>query len=428
MKDLLLREVAILDPGGPLHKQTTDLLISNGRVKEAGSKLSKGNAKELRMEGLHASPGWVDLRAHFREPGEEYKQGITAGLDSAAAGGFTAVAVMPGTQPPIDHSADITAMARKALGHAVRLLPVGALTVGLRGEHLAELHDMKAAGAVAFTDDLVPVRNNRLMLIALQYALNTDATIMAIAMDPDLSAHGQMNESAMSTRLGLRGIPAIAETMHLARDLRMLEYTGGRLHVPTISTRGAVELLRDAKARKLRVSASVAPHHLLLDDGCLRGYDPNFKMMPPLRGADDIEALREAVKDGTIDCVVSDHRPEDIDHKRVEFPQAAFGSIGLETAYAAASTALKGRMSTARIVERFCQGPRAVLGLPVPHIATGEPAEITLFAPDHDWTFSADDIVGPARNTPFIGYRFAGKPMGIVAHGQAVLGKELTSA
>jgi dihydroorotase len=421
MKDLLLRDTVILDPGGPLHKQRTDLLIAEGRVKAAGEGLPKGNAKELRVEGLHASPGWVDLRAHFNDPGEEYKQGVTTGLDAAAQGGFTAVAVMPGTHPPVDHRADVSALLHKADGHAVRLLPVGALTQGLRGGQLAEMHDMKQAGAVAFTDDLAPVRNPRQMLIALQYALNIGTTVMAVAADPDLSEQGQMNESAMAIRLGLRGIPAMAEAMHLARDLRLLEYAGGRLHVPTVSTAAAVELLREAKARKLQISASVTPHHLLLDDGCLRGYDPNYKVMPPLRGLDDIEALREGVKDGTIDCVVSDHRPEDTDRKRVEFPQAAFGIIGLETAYAAASTALRGRMSTARIVERFCQGPRAVLGLPVPHILPGEPVEITLFAPDQEWTFSTDHIVGPVRNTPFIGYRFTGKPMGILAQGQVRL-------
>ncbi|MBK8581407.1 MAG: dihydroorotase [Flavobacteriales bacterium] len=422
MKDLLLRDVTVLDPGGPLHKTCTDLLIVNGRLKEAGAKLPKGKAEEVRMEGLHASPGWVDLRAHFREPGEEYKQGITIGLDAAAAGGFTAVAVMPSTHPPVDHSTHVEALLQKAKGHAVRLLPIGALTQGLRGEQLAELHDMKKAGAVAFSDDLNAVRNNRLMLIALQYARNIDATVMAFAMDPEMAAQGQMNESVMATRLGLRGIPEIAETIHLARDLRLLEYAESRLHVATISTAGAVELIRDAKARKLRVTASVAAHHLLLDDGCLRGYDPNFKMMPPLRGAKDIEALREAVKDGTIDCVVSDHRPEDIDHKRVEFPQAAFGAIGLQTAYAAASTALKGRMSTLRIAERFCQGPRAVLGLPVPHIAVGEEMEITLFAPDRDWSFSEADIIGPAKNSPFVGQRFTGKALGVVAKGQVVWG------
>ncbi|MFZ1615832.1 MAG: dihydroorotase [Flavobacteriales bacterium] len=418
MKDLLLRDVTVLDPGGPLHKQRTDLLIVQGRLKEAGAKLPKGKAEEIRMDGMHASPGWVDLRAHFREPGEEYKQGITTGLDGAAAGGFTAVAVMPSTFPPVDHRADVEALLHKAAGHAVRLLPVGALTQGLRGEQLAELYDMKQAGAVAFCDDLTAVRNNRLMLIALQYARNVDTTVMAFAMDPELAAQGQMNESATATRLGLRGLPDIAETIHLARDLRLLEYTGGRLHVATVSTAGAVELLRDAKVRKLGVTASVAAHHLLLDEGCLRGYDTNFKMMPPLRGVKDIEALREAVKDGTIDCVVSDHRPEDIDHKRVEFPQAAFGAIGLQTAYAAASTALKGRMSASRIVERFCQGPRAILGLPVPHLTVGEVAEITIFAPDQDWSFSAADIIGPAKNTPFIGQRFTGKPLGIVANGQ----------
>ncbi|HRQ85741.1 MAG TPA: amidohydrolase family protein, partial [Flavobacteriales bacterium] len=258
----------------------------------------------------------------------------------------------------------------------------------------------------------------RLMLLALQYAHNFNGLVMAMPQDPDLMRDGQMHEGVMSTRLGLRGMPAMAEPVRLARDLQLLEYTGSRLHVEAVSTAEGVALIREAKARKLRVTASVCAHHLLLDDGVLRGFDSHYKVMPPFRSPEHIEALREGVKDGTIDSIVSDHRPEDVEHKKLEFGHAAFGIIGLETAYAVANTALQGRMTGRRIVERFCHGPRAVLGLPVPHIAEGEMAELTLFAPAHQWQFSNSDIVSRSHNTPFLGHRFTGKAMGIVANGQ----------
>lgn len=427
MNDLLIRQVKVIDPGGPLHDRTTDLLIVDGKIKKVDSALPKSKAKEVNMEGLHISPGWVDLRAHFRDPGEEYKQGLLNGLDAAAAGGFTAVAVLPSTEPPIDQRASIEYLLRKGQDHAVQALPLGALTKGLHGQQLAELYDMRQAGAMAFTDDLSPTRNARLMLLALQYVMNFDGRVMALSQDADLSAHGQMHEGPMSARLGLPGIPPMAEAIRLARDLALLEYTGSRLHVDAVSTAEGVELLRQAKAKKLRVTASVTAHHLLLDDGCLRGFDTQYKLMPPLRSADHIEALREGVKDGTIDCIVSDHRPEDEEHKRLEFAQAAFGIIGLETAYAAANTALKGRMTARRIVERFCQGPRAAMGLSVPHIEEGGAAEITLFAPEHEWIFTEKDIVSRSKNTPFIGHRFTGKPMGIIAKGHIHLDRALSA-
>lgn len=425
MNDLLLRQVTITDPGGPLHNAVTDLHIVDGRLARAGQKLPKGDAEVIAVEGLHASPGWVDLRAHFRDPGEEYKEDVRSGLDAAAAGGFTAVAVLPGTKPAVDQRASVEYLLRKAQGHAVRLLPLGTITKGGKGEQLAELYDMRQAGAVAFTDDLSPVRNTRLMLLALQYALDFNGLLMAMPQDPDLAREGQMHEGVMSTRLGLRGIPAMAEPVRLARDLQLLEYTGSRLHVEAVSTAEGVELLRQAKAKKLRVTASVCAHHLLLDDGVLRGFDSNYKVMPPFRSPEHIEALREGVKDGTIDSIVSDHRPEDVEHKQLEYGQAAFGIIGLETAYAVANTALKSRMPVRRIVERFCHGPRAVLGLPVPHLVEGEMAEVTLFAPEHQWMFTEQDIAGRSRNTPFIGHRFTGKAMGIVANGQVRMGRGL---
>ena len=425
MNDLLLRQVTVVDPGGPHHDEETDVLIIRGHITKVGKRLPKSGVVELRIEGLHVSPGWVETRAHFRDPGEEYKQGLINGLDAAAAGGFTAVAVLPSTEPVIDARSGVEYLLRRSHGHAVRALPLGALTKGLKGEQLAEMHDLHQAGAVAFCDDQHPVRNTRLMLLALQYAMNFDGRVITFAHDADLTAHGQMHEGPMSARLGLRGIPPMAEPIQLARDLALLEYTGSRMHVATVSTSEGVALIREAKAKKLRVTASVAAHQLLLDDGCLRGFDTSYKVMPPLRDEHHIEALREGVKDGTIDCITSDHRPEDVEHKKVEYPQAAFGIIGLETAYAAASTAMKGKISTRKLIERFCHGPRAALGLSVPHIAAGTDSEITLFAPDHEWMFTREDIVSRSQNTPFIGQRFTGKTFGIVSQGEVRLSTAL---
>ncbi len=427
MNALLLRQVTVIDPGGPHHDERVDVLIDGGKITRISKRLPKGDTPELRMEGLHVSPGWVESRAHFRDPGEEYKQGIHNGLDAAAAGGFTRVAVLPSTGPVTDSRSGVEYLLRKASGHAVHALPLGALTKGMEGQQLAEHFDMRQAGAVAFCDDQEPVRNTRLMLLALQYALNFDGRVITFPLDHDLGAHGQMHEGHMNVRLGMRGIPAMAEAVALARDLALLEYTGSRMHVATVSTAESVELIRQAKAKKLRVSASVAAHNLLLDDGCLRGFGTEYKVMPPLRDAAHIEALRDGVKDGTIDTITSDHRPQDTEHKRLEFPQAAFGIIGLETAYAVANTALKGRLPTRKMVERFCHGPRAVLGLPIPHITEGTEAEVSLFLPDHEWTFTGADIVSRSKNTPFFGYHFTGRPVGIVSQGRAMLAPALSA-
>jgi dihydroorotase len=417
MNDLLLRQVKVIDPGGPHNNDTADVLVRNGRVEKIGGRISKGEATEVKAEGLHVSPGWIDLRAHFRDPGQEWKQGLLNGLEAAATGGFTAVAVLPSTDPVIDNRAGVEYLLRRAAGHPVQMLPIGALTKGIKGQQLAEIHDLRTAGAVAFTDDQQPVRNSRLMLLALQYTSalpGNTAPIMVFPQDPDLVFKGQMHEGTMSTKLGLKGLPAMAETLQLARDLSLLEYAGGHLHAATISTAESVEMIRQAKARKLKVTCSVAAHNLLLDDGCLRGFETCYKVMPPLRDLRHIEALREGVKDGTIDAIVSDHRPEDREHKLLEFGQAAFGIIGLETCFAVANTALKGRTNLKGVIERFTTGPRQVLGLPKQHIAEGTSADITLFDPDVDWTCSEEDLVSTSHNTPFIGQRLTGRPLGII--------------
>ena len=426
MKPITLRQVKVVDPGGPHHEKEIDIRIEKGTITKIGSRIPKGTGEEIHVKGMHASPGWVDLRAHFREPGEEWKQGIHNGLDAAAAGGYTRVAVLPSTDPVMDKSSGVANLLSRAHGHAVQVLPLGALTQGLKGEQLAELHDLRSAGAVAFCDDQHTVRNSRLMLLALQYANGLPGSkppIMVFPNDPDLSLNGMMHEGTMSTRLGLKGIPPMAETIQLSRDLELLEYAGGHLHVATISTAGSVEMIRQAKARKMHVTASVAAHNLLLDDGCLRGFETRYKVMPPLRDSTHIEALRDGVKDGTIDCVVSDHRPEDREHKIIEFGPASFGIIGLETCFAVTNTALKGRTTLRRIIDRFTAGPRAVLDLSTVHIAEGTQAEITLFDPELEWTCAEEDLVSKSHNTPFIGQRFTGRALGIIAQGQVVMRK-----
>ena len=421
MSDLLLRNARVIDPGGPHHGTETDILVQDGRVARMGGRIAKGGATEIRRAGLHVSPGWVDLRAHFREPGEEWKQGVRNGLDAAAAGGFTAVAVLPSTTPPVDRHGGVTALLRRAEGHPVRLMPIGGLTQGLEGKQLAELYDQHQAGALAFSDDQRTIRNTRLMMLALQYTVGLPGTtppVMVYPNDPDLARDGMMHEGPMSTKLGLKGLPVIAETIALARDLALLEYSGGHLHVATLSTAESVMMVREAKQRGLKVTASVAAHNLLLDDGCLRGFETCYKVMPPLRDSHHIDALREGIKDGTIDAIVSDHRPEDREHKVIEFGPAAFGIIGLETCFAVANTALKGRMDLRRTIERFTLGPRKVLGLPVVHVEEGVDADLTLFDPEMDWTCGEADLLSRSHNTPFLGQRFTGRPLGIVARGQ----------
>ncbi|MFN3875054.1 MAG: dihydroorotase, partial [Flavobacteriales bacterium] len=320
---------------------------------------------------------------------------------------------------------------RKAEGGPARLLPLGCLTQRGEGQQMAELHDMRLAGAVGFTDDLHPIANSRLLAIALEYSAHLPGgapPIMVFAQDAHLIAQGVMHEGRVSAQLGLRSIPAEAEAIRAARDIALLEYAGGHLHLACISTAQAVELVRQAKARKLKVSASVAAHHLLLDDSALAGFDSNFKVMPPLRDQAHIDALRQGLKDGTIDAIVSDHRPEDRESKAIELGRAAFGIAGIETAFAAAHTALRGTASLRRIIERLAHGPRQVLGLPPQHLHEGASADISLFDPEADWVPREDDLVSLARNTPFIGHRFRGRAVGCVAQGRLTLAPAYAAA
>lgn len=331
--NILIKSATIIDSKSEFHNSTQDILIENGVITSIAKSIKNTNKyQEIQLDNLHISQGWFDSSVSFGEPGFEERDTIENGLKTAAASGFTAVAMNANSNPVIDSNSNITFVNAKAQNHAVSLLPIGALTVGSKGEDLAELYDMKSAGAVAFYDYKKPISNPNLMKIALQYASNFDGLICAFPQENKIAGHGVMNENITSTTLGLKGIPAMAEELQIARDIFLLEYTGGKLHIPTISTAKSVELVREAKQKKLNITCSVAIHNLYFSDATLSDFNTHFKVLPPLRIQSDIDALIEGIKDGTIDMVTSDHNPIDVEHKKIEFDHAKNGTIGLESA------------------------------------------------------------------------------------------------
>lgn len=415
--NVLIKSATIVDPKSDFHNQTLDILIEKGQITQIAKQITnQKNYKEIQLDNLHVSQGWFDSSVSFGEPGYEERETITNGLKTAALSGFTAVAVNSNTNPVIDSYADISFLKGKASGNAVNLYPIGALTKDGKGDDLAELFDMKNAGAVAFYDYQKPISNPNLMKLALQYASNFDGLVCSFPQESKISGVGVMHEHVMSTSLGLKGNPALAEELQIVRDLFLLEYTGGKLHIPTISTAKSVELIRQAKQNKLDVSCSVAIHNLILTDAELIIFNTNAKVLPPLRTQTDCNALIEGLKDGTIDMVTSDHNPIDIEHKKIEFDYAKNGSIGLESAFGALNQVLTLKKSIdvlTRGKERFSieQQP----------IAVGTEANITLFNPTTDYTFTKANIHSTSKNTIFENKALKGKAYGIFANNQLIL-------
>ena len=410
--NILIKSATILDSKSEYHNTTQDILVEKGVITLiADSIKNPKNYQEITLENLHVSQGWFDSSVCFGEPGFEERETITNGLKTAAASGFTAVAMNPNTNPVIDCNADITFVNSKAANNAVTLLPIGALTESSKGEHLAELYDMNSAGAVAFYDYKKAVSNSNLLKIALQYASNFNGLVCSFPQENKIAGHGVMNENITSTTLGLKGIPGLAEELQIARDLFLLEYTGGKLHIPTISTAKSVELIREAKKKKLDVSCSVAIHNLYFTDAVLTDYNTHFKVLPPLRIQSDIDALIEGVKDGTIDMVTSDHNPLDIEHKKIEFDYASYGSIGLESAFGALQTIF----STKKTIEILNKG-KARFGLEPTPINIGSKLNITLFNPESKYTFSTKHIISKSKNAIFENETLKGKVYGIISN------------
>ena len=410
--NILIKSAAIIDSKSEFHNSTQDILIENGVITSIAKSIkNRNNYQEIQLDNLHISQGWFDSSVSFGEPGFEERDTIENGLKTAAASGFTAVAMNANSNPVIDSNSNITFVNAKAQNHAVSLLPIGALTVGSKGEDLAELYDMKSAGAVAFYDYKKPISNPNLMKIALQYASNFDGLICAFPQENKIAGHGVMNENITSTTLGLKGIPAMAEELQIARDIFLLEYTSGKLHIPTISTAKSVELIREAKQKKLNITCSVAIHNLYFSDAALSDFNTHFKVLPPLRIQSDIDALIEGLKDGTIDMVTSDHNPIDIEHKKIEFDHAKYGTIGLESAFGA----LQSLFTIKKTIDILTKG-KSRFGLENTPINIGNKADLSLFNPDTKYTFSKNDIISKSKNAIFEGEALKGKVYGIISN------------
>lgn len=404
----------MLDPASGLDA-VADVVIENGRIVRLGRDAAEGLGGEqvqtIDCAGRWVTPGFVDLHVHFREPGQEYKEDIASGLRAAAAGGFTTVCAMPNTKPANDTRA-ITEMmvARARECDSVRLLPFGAITVGLKGEELAEMADMRDAGAIGVSDDGRCVMNAQVMRRALEYARTFDLVVSQHAEDHHMTEGAQMHEGPVSTRLGLRGWPREAEDIIVARDLLLAEMTGARYHVAHISSRGAVRLIREAKSRGLRVSAEVTPHHLLMTDEALLGYDTYCKVNPPIREASDRDALLEALADGTIDCIATDHAPHSTLEKDCDFASAAVGINGLETAVSSLLGLVRdGRISASRLVEALStSAAKLIPDVEAGRLRVGGRADITVIDPTRRWTVSKEALRSRSHNTPLLGKELEG--------------------
>jgi dihydroorotase len=421
---LLLRHVRAVDPSVGLD-QECDIVIRDGRIVEIGQDLSipKGETVECAEKVL--LPGLVDAHTHLRQPGREDEETVASGTRAAARGGFTAVCAMPNTEPVADQGAAVRALLELAASEgAVRVHPLGAITAGQRGESLAEIGDMVASGAIAFSDDGHGVPEAGLMRLAMDYVKRFDVPIVSHCEDATLSGRGVVNEGVVSTRLGLPGWPAAAEEIQIARDVRLAELTGCRLHVAHVSTGRGVDLVRQGKARGVRVTCEVTPHHLFLtEDDLTESYDTNLKMNPPLRTAEDAAGLVEGLLDATVDCIATDHAPHAPHEKALEFELAPFGTIGLETALPLVCTHLvaSGRADWADVARWMCHGPREALGLPAVRIELGCVADLTIVDPEAKVDVAPDYFCSKSRNSAFLGIRLLGRATEVLVGGYFAL-------
>lgn len=413
---VLIKEAHIIAPGSVYHNQILDLKIKNGVIEKLGNDLAMDDCSEVKIPNLKVSIGWFDSSVSFGEPGFEDRETIENGLQVAAQSGFTGVALQPNALPVIDNQSQIFFVKQKAAQSATSLYPIGALTKNSEGTDLAELYDMKNAGAIAFGDYNASISNANLFKIGLQYVQDFDGLILSFCQDEKIKGNGVANEGVVSTRLGLKGIPSLAEELIVARNLFLLEYTSGKLHIPTISSAKTVALIKEAKQKGLQVTCSVAVHHLTLTDEVLTTFDSRYKVSPPLRSESDRLALIEGVMDGTIDCITSDHNPIDIEHKKMEFDLAKNGTIGLESAFGALMTVLP-----IEVIVQKLTAARSIFDLQQPEIKEGAQANLTLFTTDEKWTFSKESILSKSKNSAFLGFEMNGNVVGIFNNDKLVI-------
>lgn len=400
-----------------------DILIADGIIVQIAEKIEDDEAEVINAEGMVVSAGLIDMHVHLREPGYEYKEDIKTGTRAAAAGGFTSVCPMPNTNPVCDTASVVSFIKNRAERVAsCRVFPIGAITKGLKGEELSEMGEMKKEGIVAVSDDGRPVSNGAVMRRALMYASHFDLPVISHCEELSLLDSGHMNDSETCTRLGLRPIvPAVEEAM-IARDILIAEHEGKRVHIAHVSTRGGIDLIRNAKKRGVMVTCETAPHYFSLTDEAVMGFDTNAKMNPPLRGADDVEAVIEGLCDGTIDCIITDHAPHHIDEKNLEFEYAANGIVGLETSLSLGITYLvkTGRMTLGELLQKMTYNPSNVLNLGLGEIALGAIADLTIFDPDEIWTVDVNKFESKSKNSPYNGFTLSGKAHMTIVEGRVM--------
>jgi dihydroorotase len=417
---ILLQAATIYNPQSEYHLQKQNILIDNGIIINIGSDAQEAD-ETIASEGLCVSAGWVDMHAFVGEPGLEYKEDLNSFAAAAAAGGFTEVVCLPNVEPVVQTKGAVSYIRSRSQVLPVSLLPAAAITVDTQGKDLTEMIDLHQAGAVAFTDGTKPLQGADVLLKALQYVQLFDGLLMNKAEHTRLTEYGQMHEGEASTRLGMKGIPSLAEEVMVTRDLQVLAYTGGRLHFSLLSTAGAIEAVRKAKATGLNVTCDVASYQIAFTDETIAPFDTNYKVAPPFRNEIDVAALKEGLQDGTIDALVSAHMPHDTEAKNLEFDLSDFGIINLETSFAVANSMLSGVLTTEQLVEKFTSGPRRVLRLQEPRIAEGEAANLTLFNPEAVWSPTAAATKSRSRNSPFYGQQLKGRVIGTIHKGQVVL-------
>jgi len=417
---LLIKQVRIVDPTSSLHGQITDIFIDNGIITELASGLTQSADKVISIPGLHVSPGWVDVFANFGDPGHEYKETLETGTAAAAGGGYTDVMVIPNTNPCIHNKSSVEYIVQKSKSLPVTVHPIGAITKNTEGKELAEMYDMKASGAIAFSDGINSVQSSGLLLKALQYIRTFEGILIQLPDDKSINPHGLINEGIVSTRLGLPGKPAMAEELIVARDIELARYAESRLHFTGVTSKKSLDYIRKAKESGLAISCSVTPYQLFFSDEDMHDYDTNLKVNPPLRPKADVEALRQGISDGTIDCIATHHLPHEFDSKVLEFEYAKYGMIGLETAYAVLRTAMPA-VANERWIELMSINPRKLFGIETATIKKGNKASLTLFDPEKKWRLEEKNIMSKSKNSPFIGKELGGKALGIVNDSKYVI-------
>lgn len=423
---LLIKGGRVIDPSQGVNK-TADLLIEDGRISSIGDDIQTDGADVFDAAGLIVCPGFIDLHVHLREPGEEYKETIATGAAAAVAGGFTSVCAMPNTKPVNDNASVTRFIMEKAREAGLaEVYPVGAITRGSEGAELSEMAEMKEAGAIAVSDDGRPVMNSQVMRHAMEYARDHDLIVSDHCQDLSLSSGGVMNEGRYSTLLGLKGMSRAAEDTHVSRDIMLAEMTGARVHIAHASTAGAVEMIRRAKEKGLPVTCEVTPHHIALTEAAVMGFDTNMKMSPPLRSEEDRAALIEAIRDGTIDAIATDHAPHHADEKMLEFDRAPFGVVGLETALAVTLKALHtdAQIPIERIIELLTSGPARAYRIERGTLATGAIANVTVFDIDRQWTVDPRRFKSRSRNSSFAGWQLGGAVAATFVAGRKVFSSD----